>query len=72
MPKHLSYIAIHNRTVNLEGKPGRGKPLDQMMNTTTVVQPSAAGHSEALPHKQRIPLMITTTSARKISAKIRV
>ena len=31
MPKHLSYIAIHNQTVNLEGKPGRGKPLDQMM-----------------------------------------
>ena len=31
MPKHLAYIAIHNRTVNIEGKPGRGKPLDQMM-----------------------------------------
>jgi hypothetical protein len=31
LPKHLAYIAIHNRTVNIEGKPGRGKPLDQMM-----------------------------------------
>ena len=30
-PKHISYIAIHNRTVNIEGKPGRGKPLDHMM-----------------------------------------
>ena len=29
-PKHLSYIATHNRTVNVEGKPGRGKPIDQM------------------------------------------
>ena len=31
-PKHISYIAIwHNRTVNTEEKPGRGKPLNQMM-----------------------------------------
>ena len=30
LPRHLAYIAIHNRTVNLEGKPGRGKPVDQM------------------------------------------
>ena len=30
LPKHLSYIAVHNRTVNVEGKPGRGKPIDQM------------------------------------------
>ena len=29
LPKHLSYIMIHNRTVNMEGKVGRGKPLDQ-------------------------------------------
>jgi hypothetical protein len=31
LPKHLSFIAIHNCTVNVEGKAGRGKPLDQMI-----------------------------------------
>lgn len=31
LPKHLSFIATHNRTVNMEGKTGRGKPLDQMI-----------------------------------------
>lgn len=30
LPKHLAYIAMHNRTVNTEGKAGRGKPIDQM------------------------------------------
>ena len=30
-PRHISYIATHNRTVNIEGKPGRGKPVDQMI-----------------------------------------
>ena len=30
-PKHIAYIAINNRTVNMEGKPGRGKPLDLLM-----------------------------------------
>ena len=30
-PKHLAYIAIHNRTVNMQGKPGRGKPVDMLM-----------------------------------------
>ena len=30
-PKHLSYIATHNRTINVEGKAGRGKPIDQMI-----------------------------------------
>ena len=30
-PKHIFYIAIHNRTVNMDGKPGHGKPLDQVM-----------------------------------------
>lgn len=29
-PKHIAYIATHNRTVNYERKPGRGKPIDQM------------------------------------------
>ena len=29
-PRHLAYIAMHNRTVNVDGKPGRGKPIDQM------------------------------------------
>ena len=30
-PRHIAYIATHNRTVNTTGKPGRGKPLDQLM-----------------------------------------
>ena len=30
-PKHIAYIATHNRTVNTTGKPGCGKPLDQMV-----------------------------------------
>ena len=30
-PKHLAYIAIHNRTVNTQGKPGRGKPVDMLL-----------------------------------------
>ena len=30
-PKHMAYIAIHNRTANMSGKPGRAKPLDQLI-----------------------------------------
>ena len=30
-PKHIAYIATHNRTVNTSGKPGHGKPIDQMV-----------------------------------------
>ena len=30
-PKHISYIAVHNRTVNMDGKWGHGKPIDQAM-----------------------------------------
>lgn len=30
-PRHIAYLATHNRTVNTEGKPGRGKPVDQLM-----------------------------------------
>lgn len=30
-PRHIAYIAMHNRTVNTTGKPGRGKPVDQLM-----------------------------------------
>lgn len=30
MPKHVAYIATHNRTVNTSGIVGRGKPIDQM------------------------------------------
>lgn len=30
-PKHISYIATHNRTVNTRGKRGHGKPIDQMV-----------------------------------------
>ena len=31
LPHHLVYIATHKCTVNMEGKPGRGKPSDQMV-----------------------------------------
>ena len=30
-PKHIAYIVTHNRTVNVHGMPGRGKPIDQML-----------------------------------------
>ena len=30
-PKHIAYITIHNRTVNINGSPGHGKPIDQMV-----------------------------------------
>lgn len=30
-PAHIAYIAIHNRTVNMHGKPGMGKPIDQLI-----------------------------------------
>ena len=30
-PKHIAYIAIHNRTVNTRGISGYGKPVDQMV-----------------------------------------
>ena len=30
-PKHIAYIATHNPTVNIAGKIGHGKPLDQMV-----------------------------------------
>ena len=30
-PKHIAYIAIHNRTVNTTGRTGHGKPVDQMV-----------------------------------------
>lgn len=30
-PKHISYIATHNRTVNTSGVAGRGKPVDQLI-----------------------------------------
>ena len=30
-PRHISYIAVHNRTVNMDGLPGHGKPIDQLM-----------------------------------------
>ncbi len=29
-PKHTAYIATHNRTVNMYGHPGRGKPVEQL------------------------------------------
>ena len=34
LPRHLAYIATHNRTVNTEGKPGRGKAIDQMVEVS--------------------------------------
>ena len=30
-PKHIAHIATNNRTVNMTGKVGRGKPIDQLM-----------------------------------------
>lgn len=30
-PKHIAYIATHNRTVNVTGRPGRAKPVDQLI-----------------------------------------
>ena len=30
-PKHMAYITIHNRTVNIDGMHGHGKPVDQLM-----------------------------------------
>lgn len=30
-PKHIAYLATHNRTVNTAGKKGCGKPVDQVM-----------------------------------------
>ena len=30
-PRHIAHIVMHNRTVNIRGKPGRGKPIDQFM-----------------------------------------
>ena len=30
-PCHIAYVVSHNRTVNIHGKPGRGKPIDQLM-----------------------------------------
>ena len=30
-PKHIAYLATHNRTVNVSGKPGQGKPVDQLI-----------------------------------------
>ena len=30
-PKHIAYIATHNRTVNISGIPGRAKPIDQLI-----------------------------------------
>ena len=29
-PKHIAYLVMHNRTVNMDGRPGHGKPLDLM------------------------------------------
>ena len=29
-PKHIAYI-VHNRTLNTDGKPGHGKPVDQLV-----------------------------------------
>ena len=31
LPRHIAYIVVHNRTVNTDGKPGHGKPVDQLV-----------------------------------------
>jgi len=30
-PKHIAYIVTHNRTINMHGREGHGKPIDQML-----------------------------------------
>ena len=30
-PEHMAYIKVHNRTINSSGKPGCGKPVDQLI-----------------------------------------
>ena len=30
-PRHIAYIVTHNHTVNMDGRPGHGKPLDQLI-----------------------------------------
>jgi len=30
-PAHIAYIATHNHTVNMQGMPGMGKPIDQLI-----------------------------------------
>ena len=30
-PAHIAYIVTHNRTVNMSGKEGRGKPIDRLV-----------------------------------------
>ena len=30
-PAHIAYIIIHNRTVNMQGKEGKGQPIDQLI-----------------------------------------
>ena len=30
-PRHIAYIVMNNRTVNTDGRPGYGKPIDQMV-----------------------------------------
>ena len=30
-PKAIAFVARHNRTVNVDGHPGHGKPIDQMI-----------------------------------------
>ena len=30
-PAHIAYVATHNHTVNMQGKAGKGKPIDQLI-----------------------------------------
>ena len=30
-PKHIAYIVTHNRTINMHGREGHGKPIDQTL-----------------------------------------
>jgi hypothetical protein len=30
-PKHIAYIDTHNRIVNMTGRAGEGKPVDQLI-----------------------------------------
>ena len=35
-PKHIAYIVTHNCTVNMHGREGHGKPIDQMLLSITI------------------------------------
>ena len=51
-PKYIAYIVIHNRTVNVDGKQGHGKLIDQMIEHYWFRKCGRGLHNSAfsLPH----------------------